>query len=275
MCDLLICTEKLRSIFISLRNCSQRFSSALSVNTPQCKFFIWGIQKSATCQLFKSHLIWGSRRPPPPCSSSCRCTSLLWGMYYSAWQFLVHGFRSQAHFLSQTAGFRRGSCRVVVLPRRRYLRSMEAWRLVARWRTSLLVKEGCWGEKNTLTRTLERLLPSLTSSRKLEFWIPAYAIKKFKCFIGEIVISPQSHGHHLIYGDLIGDQIICDLISEIRVLFFYFLLIRPCKNEKQKKDYLKPSHERKLQRGKNLVPLSYLLYGFIHRSIILGKLTSA
>lgn len=149
MCDSLICTETLRSIFTSLRNCTQRFSSALSVNTPQCKFFIWGIEKSATCQVFKSHLIWGSRRPPPPFSSSCRFTPLLWGMFYSAWQFLVHRFRSKAHFLSQTAGFRCGSCRVVVLPRRRYLRSMEAWRLVARWRTSLLVKERCWGEKKT------------------------------------------------------------------------------------------------------------------------------
>lgn len=133
------------------------------------------------------------------------------------------------------------------------------------------------GEKNTLTRTWERLLPSLTSSRRLEFWIPAYAIR-FKCFGGEIVIStPQPHDHHLISGVLTGDQIIRDLISEIGALFFYFLFIRHCKNEKQKqkKDYLKPSHERKPKEDKNLVPLSYLLCGFIHRSIILGKLTSA
>lgn len=45
---------------------------------------------------------------------------------------------------------------------------------------------------------------------------------------------PQPHDHHLISGVLIGDQIIRDLISEIGVLFFYFLLIRPCKSEKQK-----------------------------------------
>lgn len=68
--------------------------------------------------------------------------------------------------------------------------------------------------------------------------------------------SPQPHHtpHQVISGVLVGDQIIRDLISEIGVLFFYFLLICPCKNEKQKqkKDYLKPSqHEQKPKEEKN------------------------
>lgn len=205
ICELLIYTEKLLSVFINLRNCSQRcprFRSPLSVNNPQFKCFMWGIERSATCQVFKYHLIWGSRCPPPPSSSSCHCTSLFRGRYYSGWQFLVHGFWSKAHFLSQTVVFHQGSCRDddsrLFLTHwkkadkswgQRYLCSMKAWRLLAWWGIPAPIKEGCW-RKRHINKDFGKAASQfdVLTLTAICFWIPAYA----KCFSAEILISPPA-----------------------------------------------------------------------------------